>query len=392
MFSWFDIALGLLLLGALLNGFRVGLIRTLANLAGLIAGGVLAFFATPWLMSLVPDTSWRTMSTVAVVVLCLVAGITAGGFLGRIIRGGAARANLGAADRALGAASGLVVASLVVSTLASSVTVLGLPIVSPVLANSAVLRTVDQLTPTPVRAAVAQARDAVFGSALPWLVKELGSGPVTPPSAPTGPTNSAGVNTAAASTVRVAGAAYQCGQTVTGSGFVIAPGRVITNAHVVAGVTEPVVEAPGNLSRPGRVVYVDSSADLAVIAVDGLTVAALQLAAPPSNGDNVAVAGYPFGGPYQVRPGRVESVGPVTLDENGTTSTRTILTLAANVDHGNSGGPVLNQDGRVVGVVFAKSASVSGVGYAVPLSVLAPVAAQAGGLSTAVNPGACTTR
>uniref|UniRef100_UPI00193AB6DE trypsin-like peptidase domain-containing protein n=1 Tax=Agromyces humi TaxID=1766800 RepID=UPI00193AB6DE len=106
-------------------------------------------------------------------------------------------------------------------------------------------------------------------------------------------------------------------------------------------------------------------------------------------GSDAAVAGYPFGGPLELRPARVMSVGPITIEEGGRTSTREIMTVAADVDHGNSGGPVLTGDGAVGGVVFAKSDSVENVGYAIPVSTLSPLAEQAPQLEDAVDPGSC---
>ena len=136
--------------------------------------------------------------------------------------------------------------------------------------------------------------------------------------------------------VRVTGTAYQCGSNLSGSGFVVAEDRVVTNAHVVAGVTEPIIEAPGQPALAGRVVAFDRENDLALIAVSGLLTPPLAIA-DAAAGSDVAVAGYPFGGPLELRPAQVMSVEPITIEESGRTSTREIMTLAADVDHGDSG-------------------------------------------------------
>ena len=162
----------------------------------------------------------------------------------------------------------------------------------------------------------------------------------------------------------------------------------MTNAHVVAGVTEPIVEAPGQPAVQGRVVSFDAANDLALIAVDGLQTPPLALATP-SPGEEVAVAGYPFGGPFELRPASVMSSGPLTIRTDGATSTRDVVTLAADVDHGNSGGPVLTGDGEVAAVVFAKSETVDNVGFAIPTSTLSPLASAAPSLDAAVDSGAC---
>ena len=133
----------------------------------------------------------------------------------------------------------------------------------------------------------------------------------------------------------------------------------------------------------------DAENDLAVIATDGLGVAPLGIADPPAAESDVAVAGYPFGGPLELRPARVMATGPLTISVDGSTSSREVVTLAADVDHGNSGGPVLTGDGLVGGVIFAKSQTVDNVGFAVPVGTLVPLAEQAPSLSDRVDSGSC---
>ena len=189
--------------------------------------------------------------------------------------------------------------------------------------------------------------------------------------------------------MRITGLAFECGGNLTGSGFVVAEDRVVTNAHVVAGVDEPIVHAPGRTPVAGRVVAFDPDNDLALIATDGLGVTPLGLAEPPAAEQSVAVAGYPYGGPLELRPARVMANGPLTISVDGTTSSREVVTLAADVDQGNSGGPVLTGDGLVGGVVFAKSQTVDNVGFAVPVGTLAPLADRAPSLSQQVDSGSC---
>jgi S1-C subfamily serine protease len=191
--------------------------------------------------------------------------------------------------------------------------------------------------------------------------------------------------------VRITGNAYSCGQSQSGSGFVVAPGRVITNAHVVAGVGQPVVEAPNGETIAGQIVYFDPENDLAVIDVPGLTAAPIPLTATLPAGATAAIEGYPFGGPFSVGGAAVDSVSTAQVaDIYGTTKTdREIYTLAAQVREGNSGGPVLTSSGAVAGIVFAMSADSATVGYAMTMAEVDPVAAQAGGLSKPVSSGDC---
>jgi S1-C subfamily serine protease len=163
---------------------------------------------------------------------------------------------------------------------------------------------------------------------------------------------------------------------------------------VVAGVTEPVVEALNGEALPGLVVYFDPIDDLAVISVPGLSAAPLPLSGTLPGGTDAAVQGYPFGGPFTSGAARVMSVATARIaDIYGTSQNpREVYTLAADVREGNSGGPLLTLDGAVAGVIFAKSGDTANVGYAMTMAELDPVAAQAAALSAPVSSGACTTR
>jgi S1-C subfamily serine protease len=383
-----DLVLVLILIGALVNGFRMGLLRTAAGLAGLVLGGIAAYFVMPWVTTLVPDAAWRAPAAIASAIVLLLVGSWLGAVVGRGLRRGARAVKLGVLDRVLGAIGNVIVTAFVVALVASGVSALGVPVLSPAVAGSWVVRSIDQATPAPARSLMAELRTAAIGGAIPWLGQVLG-GPTEAPQLPAGSLDDSELAVAGASVVRITGNAFECGNSMSGSGFVVAPDRIITNAHVVAGVTEPIVEAPGQPAVQGRVVAYQPDQDLALIAVDGLDVAPLQLADRPVDGTQAAVAGYPFGGPYQLRSAQILTTGPLTILEDGREFTREIATLAAQVDHGNSGGPVLTFDGEIGGVVFAKSDTVQNVGYAIPVTTLEPLAANAGTLTEPVGSGSC---
>jgi S1-C subfamily serine protease len=253
-----------------------------------------------------------------------------------------------------------------------------------------VLRAIDDATPDPVQAFLAGVRSAVVEGGLPLITEALG-GITTSPELPLADTGTPDLTRAANSVVRITGNAFECGQNQTGSGFVVAEGRVVTNAHVVAGVAEPIVEVPGGGALPGRVVYFDPATDLAVIAVDGMTTPPLPLASTLPPGSTAVVDGYPYGGPFTTGAARVLSITTTTVDDiyGGPGAAREIYTLAADVREGNSGGPLVTTSGAVAGVVFARSADLANVGYAMTMTELAPVAAQAPTLSEPVAPGVC---
>ena len=229
----------------------------------------------------------------------------------------------------------------------------------------------------------------MLGDGLPGLGELLGPGTTAldPPIALDDPD----LQRAAASVARISGNAYACGRGSSGTGFVIADDRVVTNAHVVAGVVTPIVELPGVAAREGRIVYFDPVDDLAVIAVDDLGAEALPFAPSLAAGDAAVVQGYPFGGPFTMVSAGVESVGTANVPDvyDETWNPREIYSLQAGVRPGNSGGPLLTDDGTVAGVVFARAEDDDQVGYAMTMAELSPVAAQAPSLDATVSSGSC---
>ncbi len=383
-----DVLLILLFLVYLGEGFRNGFVRSLSAILGTVAGAAAAFFLIPVVAGIVPAPFWRTVLIVAASLVLLFGGYAAGRAIGQAVRGRAGRAP-GAIDRIFGALVNLVVAALVSALIAGSVGALGMPLLTQAVNGSAVLGVIDKLTPDPVAAALARLRGTVLAQGLPSLPNP--DGVTAPPTAPDVPTNTSPLAQAAQSVVRISGTAYACGQNQSGSGFVIARNRVITNAHVVAGVDQPVIEAPNGQTIESRIVYFDPEHDVAVLAVDGLGAAPLSLSPPLAAGDDAVVDGYPFGGPFTTGPAQVLAVTRLSVADiyDRDHVVREIYSLAAEVQPGNSGGPLLTTDGRIAGIVFAKSASDARLGYAMTDAEIQPVIARAPTLSAAVSPGAC---
>ena len=383
-----DVLLIVLLIAYVVYGFRNGLSRSIFVIAGVVAGAIAAFFVVPLVTGWVAWSLARPVVTIAVTVALVAAGHALGSSLGRGIRRGIERTPLSGLDRLLGAVVTGIAAALVASVVGATVSQLGVPVLSRATAGSAVLRTINALTPDPVEAWVAQLKSIVADSGLPVISDALG-GPA--PIIPQLDTGSPQLNAAAQSVVRITGNAFACGVSQSGTGFVVADDRVVTNAHVVAGVTEPVVEAPNGEAIAGSIVYFDPVLDLAIIAVPGLTAAPLPLGGSLPAGTDAAVQGYPFGGPFTSGAARVMQVGTAQVDDIYGTSThpREVYTLAADVRQGNSGGPVLTLDGTVAGVVFARSADTASVGFAMTMAELDPVAAEASTLTATVSSGDC---
>jgi S1-C subfamily serine protease len=191
--------------------------------------------------------------------------------------------------------------------------------------------------------------------------------------------------------VKITGVAQACSRQLEGSGFVYATDRVMTNAHVLAGVTSPTVQAPGRPPLPAHVVLYDPQRDVAVLDVPGLGGTALQFADPIGRGQSAIVVGYPENGPFTAVAARVRSVqearGPDIYQNHQVT--RQIYALYSIVRPGNSGGPLLTPSGEVAGVVFAAAVDNARTGYALTAHEVAPDASAGSRATTPVSTQGC---
>jgi len=198
-----------------------------------------------------------------------------------------------------------------------------------------------------------------------------------------------GVRAASRSVVRVIGTA--CGLEIEGSGWVADPGVVVTNAHVVAGEQDTSVQVEGR--EPGLSAYAiafDPTDDVAILRVPGLSLPSLRLAADPLAGSAGAILGYPEDGPFDALPGRIGTTQQIVTDNaygRGPVS-RLLTPLRGLVRPGNSGGPVVSADGRVLTTVFASTTSGGPAGgYGVANATVAKVLA---GAERMVGTGECS--
>ena len=201
-----------------------------------------------------------------------------------------------------------------------------------------------------------------------------------------------GVRAAAASTVKIIGTAPSCSRRIEGSGFVYAPNRVMTNAHVVAGVTDVRVYAGGSgRGYAATVVAFDASTDVAVLWVPGLDLVPLGFRGPVGAGTDAAAIGYPGDGPLAVSPARVRgTTRAIGQDIYGRGRiVRSIYALRAVVRPGNSGGPLVGTDGRVIGVIFAASRNDPQTGYALTAAQVGDEAGAGVSATSAVSTGHC---
>jgi S1-C subfamily serine protease len=216
---------------------------------------------------------------------------------------------------------------------------------------------------------------------------------VQPPDSRLSPAVAARVHTASASIFKIYGQAPSCDRGIEGSGFVYAPHRMITNAHVVAGTTRVGVQVNNSQTLPAKVVVYDPKRDVAVMDVPGLEAPALKFSAvPAATGDPAVVLGYPEDGPFDIRSARVRSRDTVSGNDiygNGNVH-RDIYAIYAVVRSGNSGGPLLSTNGTVLGVVFATALESSNTGYALSDGEIAPDVRKGRVATRQVDTGGCT--
>ncbi|GAA3019565.1 CvpA family protein [Microbacterium dextranolyticum] len=281
------------LVAAFVSGLARGFFASLGSVVGMVLGAAAALWllplATPWLADVLPSGGWRSAALAAGAIGLVVLGAAGGAAVGHVIRRGVDRIKLRGLERFLGGVLSLGATALVLLLVGAGLGAAGIPGVSSAVSSSRVIRFIDDLTPAPVDEALAAARGAFLSDGLPRLEAAIGT--VVTPTAPPVSLDDPELQAAAASVARVSGTAYACGVSMTGSGFVAAPGLVVTNAHVVAGVDAPVVELPGGRAGEGRIVYFDPVGDLAVIAVGDLGGAPLAIDDPAAPGTQAAVQG-----------------------------------------------------------------------------------------------------
>jgi S1-C subfamily serine protease len=370
-----DVVLLVLCVAAAFSGFRQGLVYGVLWFAGLLGGGYLGVRLTPVAVRHLHSISAPVVGVVCVVGLAVIGTVIATA-VGLRIRTRLTWRPIRAVD-SVGGGALLVVAVLVVgwsfgTVITSTASRTGL---ATQVRRSEVIAAVDGGIPPFARTDLAQFRRFVDDSGFPAIVGPLSTESVAPVSPPDpAVVDSAAVRADQDSIVKIRGDAPSCDRTFEGSGFVIAPDRVLTNAHVVGGVAAPRVYPLGGGSLAATVVLFDPDTDVAVLEVPGLHARALRFAGVASAGTSGVVAGYPEDGPFRPVAARVRDRQPLTGPNiyQTRTVTRDVYAIRAQVLPGNSGGPLLATDGTVYGVVFAAATSMADTGFALTAAQIAP--------------------
>ncbi|MCX5074715.1 MarP family serine protease [Streptomyces sp. NPDC060334] len=356
-------------------GYRQGFVVGILSVIGFLGGGLIAVSLLPLVWDRVTDNGSQVSTTVVVVAVVVIIVFASIGQAFTTHLGNKLRRHITwSPARALDATGGAlvnVVAMLLVAWLIGSVIVqAALPTtVGKEVQNSKVLIGVSEVLPAQANTLFSDFRSTLARNGFPQVFSPFSNEPITEVKPPDPAlSNSAVPARAKRSIVKVVGTAPSCSKVLEGTGFVFAPGKVMTNAHVVGGVREPTVQIGGEGKLyDGKVVLYDWARDIAVIDVPKLKAPALEfIEKDATSGSDAIVAGFPENGAYDVRParvrGRINANGP-DIYHRGTVR-RDVYSLYATVRQGNSGGPLLTPDGRVYGVVFAKSLDDPNTGYA----------------------------
>ncbi|MCX4478350.1 MarP family serine protease [Streptomyces cellulosae] len=354
-------------------GFRQGFVVGILSVVGFLGGGLIAVYTLPVIWDALTDNSevGTTAAVVAVVVVIVCASVGQaltthlGNKLRRYITWSPARALDATGGALVNVVAMLLVAWLIGSALAGTT----LPTLGKEVRQSKVLLGVSRALPDQADIWFADFSSVLAQNGFPQVFSPFANEPITDVRPPDPALAGSPVAARAQrSIVKVTGTATSCGKVLEGTGFVFDDRRVMTNAHVVGGVDEPVVQIGGEgRTYDATVVLYDWKRDIAVLDVPDLDAPVLRFAAEDaSSGDGAIVAGFPENGAYDVRAarlrGRITANGP-DIYHRGTVR-RDVYSLYATVRQGNSGGPLLTPQGEVYGVIFAKSLDDDRTGYA----------------------------
>jgi S1-C subfamily serine protease len=391
--NWIDLLLVIAAISFAFSGYRQGFVVGVLAFVGFLGGGIVGLVFAPAAVRRLDAGMFQSLVAIALVLFAATLGQVGLAWLGAMVRDRITWRPARVVDAGLGALVSVIALLLVSWFLASSLRPGPVPALSRQIGDSRIITAVDGVMPESADTLFSSFRRVLDDSGLPTVFAGLSPErirPIDPPKADVA--SRPAIRKASASVVEIEGTARSCSRRLDGSGFVISPRHVLTNAHVVAGVSRPNVRVAGVGARlPARVVVFDPERDLAVLYVPDLRATPLDFDDGGGRGDSGVVAGFPQGGPFQLEPARIrdtiEARGPDIYERNQVT--REVFSLYADVEPGNSGGPLLTPDGDVYGVVFAKSLDDPNTGYALTANEVSPVVSEGKGRTTETSTQSC---
>ena len=379
------------------SGYRQGFIVGVLSFFGFVGGALLgAQFGPAISRALVGGQTQQDIVAVVLLVGFAVLGQFIASSIGAAMRSTVTWRSATALDSVGGAAVSVVSVLLIAWVVGSVLNGSPFPVVNQQVNNSLTLQTLDRVMPTPAKTMFSDFRRMLANnSTYAKVFSGIGAERILAIPAPDpSVVNSPGLRAAQTRVVRVQGLAPSCQRSIEGSGFVISRDHILTNAHVVAGVTQhQTITTTGDRTLNATVVFYDPQVDLAVLYVPGLDLTPLRFTGQAHPGDNAVVAGFPLDAPrLHSAPARIGGIqnaqGPNIYQTS--TVTRQIYEMRALVQSGNSGGPLLSPDGAVYGVVFAAAVGVDDTGFALTAAQVTADARAGQQATAAVSTMGCT--
>jgi S1-C subfamily serine protease len=390
--QWLDIAVLAVAFVAAISGWRSGALGSLLSFVGVLLGAVAGVLLAPHLVAQISAPRAKLFAALFLILALVVVGEVAGVVLGRAVRGAIRSDSVRFFDSLVGMALQLVVVLTAAWLLATPLTQSkDQPALASAVRGSRVLAQVNDVAPTWLKTVPRRLSALLNTSGLPAVLEPFSRTPVvavaTPDAALAG---NPVVAATQASVVKVHAIAPSCQKVLEGSGFILSPDRVMTNAHVVAGADTVTVAVNGN-PYDATVVSYDPSVDIAILAAPNLPAQPLAFADEPAKtGTDALVMGYPGGGDFQATPARVRETIQLSGPDiyRNATVTREVYTVRATVEQGNSGGPMIDLNGRVLGVVFGAAVDDNDTGFVLTAKEVSGQLAKIGD-TQAVPTGTC---
>lgn len=384
-----DWCLVLIVIAYALSGYWQGFITGAFATVGLLLGGLLGIWLAPHLLGDADPSLWVSLAALFVVLVCASFGQAVLQYAGTRVRDQITWQPVRALDAVGGAVLSVVAVLIVTWMLGVAVSGSRIPGIGPMVRDSEVLTTVNDVMPSEAQGLLRQFDRVVGSSFFPRYLEPFAPERIVEVEpAPGNVVRDPEVQQAELSVFKIRGN-NRCGDGIEGSGFLYSPHRLMTNAHVVAGVTEPTVRI-GTRNVDAKVVYYNSDIDVAVLDVD-IDGPVIHFDTSGAAKDAAVILGYPNDGPFDAQPARIRAEQRLRSPDiyGRGTVTREVFSVRGLVRPGNSGGPLVSRAGEVLGVIFAASVSDKQTGYALTADQVAGAAARGLSATEQVSSGNC---
>ena len=380
--QWLDIAVLSVAFIAAISGWRSGALGSLLSFVGVLLGAIAGVLLAPHLVAQISAPRAKLFAALFLILGLVVVGEVAGVVLGRAVRGAIHSNSVRFFDSLIGVAVQLVVVLVAAWLLATPLTSSsGQPNLAAAVRGSRVLAQVNDFAPEWLKTVPKRLSALLDTSGLPQVLEPFSRTPVVAVAAPDATlANDPVVASTEPSVVKIRAIAPSCQKVLEGSGFVLSPDRVMTNAHVVAGANSVTVEASGN-PYDATVVSYDPTVDIAILSVPNLPSGPLAFAdTSVTSGTQAIVMGYPGGGGFVATPARIRELIELSGPDiyRSATVNREVYTVRASVEQGNSGGPLIDPNGQVLGVVFGAAVDDNDTGFVLTAKEVAAQLAHIG--------------